>query len=543
VSERYDVVGTGSMVVDVIHLVPRIVGPDEKLLVEPEAGVEPVRRFVGGVALNHLGWARILGLRVALFGRQADDEHGRFLRAGMDRIGIAHELDLGGSASSCSEVFVGERGERCIYMLRGATAELGPADVEQRFAGLIERADCFTTEISQVPLAAVRRALEIARAAGVRTVVDLDQPASQAVPALGTREELEAVLSLADVIKPAELALRGLVEADAPERAAEQLGRRFGARAVAVTLGERGALIWAEGETALVPAPAARVVDTTGAGDAFLGGFVAGLHLGLDWERAARVGNACGAACCEQVGAFPDDPVACRERIARHLASLGEGSLELPRFSAGAAEGAAGADGGLERFLATAVDEVGAAARAVSLETVRATARLLLEAERKGGRVHVTGVGKPEHVARYAAALLASTGTPATFLHGTEATHGSVGQLCPGDVVIAISNSGETRELLAAVDAARGLGAGIVAVTGNPDSSLARAADRVLLARIEREGGPLGLAPRASILAETLVLQALSVELQAARQLTRDAYHLRHPAGALGRRSGSPEEP
>jgi arabinose-5-phosphate isomerase len=109
--------------------------------------------------------------------------------------------------------------------------------------------------------------------------------------------------------------------------------------------------------------------------------------------------------------------------------------------------------------------------------------------------------------------------------------------------VIAISNSGETRELLAAVDAARGLGAGIVAVTGNPDSSLARAADRVLLARIEREGGPLGLAPRASILAETLVLQALSVELQAARQLTRDAYHLRHPAGALGRRSGSPEEP
>jgi arabinose-5-phosphate isomerase len=164
-------------------------------------------------------------------------------------------------------------------------------------------------------------------------------------------------------------------------------------------------------------------------------------------------------------------------------------------------------------------------------------ARLVREAEERGGRVHVTGIGKPEHVAHYAASLLASTGTPASFLHGTEATHGSVGQVREGDVVIAISNRGETRELLDAVAAVRQMGAAVIAVTGAPESSLARAADRVLRAGVEREGGPLGLAPRASILAQILVLAALSVELQSSRGFDRSDYNRRHPGGSLGRLS------
>jgi arabinose-5-phosphate isomerase len=151
--------------------------------------------------------------------------------------------------------------------------------------------------------------------------------------------------------------------------------------------------------------------------------------------------------------------------------------------------------------------------------------------------VHVSGIGKPEHVAHYAASLLSSTGTPASFLHGTEATHGSVGQLRERDVLIAISNSGETRELIDAVAGARGMGAEIIAVTGARDSSLGRAADEVLEARVGAEGGPLELAPRASVLAQALVLAALSVSLQSARGLTREQYARRHPAGALGRKA------
>src|SRR5262249_2188190 len=127
-----------------------------------------------------------------------------------------------------------------------------------------------------------------------------------------------------------------------------------------------------------------------------------------------------------------------------------------------------------------------------------------------------------------------STGTPTTFLHATETIHGSAGQILPGDVVIAISNSGSTQELLLAVAALRALGAKLVAITGDPASPLAKEADVVLDARVEREGGGLGLAPRASIAAELLVLATLSAGLEVARGFTRDDYHQRHPAGRLG---------
>ena len=158
------------------------------------------------------------------------------------------------------------------------------------------------------------------------------------------------------------------------------------------------------------------------------------------------------------------------------------------------------------------------------------------EVEAAGGRVHVTGIGKPEHVASYAASLLSSTGTPATFLHGTEAIHGSAGQVVSGDLVIAISNSGET-ELVETVNAVRALGARIVAVTGNPGSALGQAADAVLEAGTHHEGGGLDLAPRASAAAELLVLAALSAALEEAKGFDKAAYHARHPAGALGRKS------
>src|SRR5262249_57448478 len=113
-------------------------------------------------------------------------------------------------------------------------------------------------------------------------------------------------------------------------------------------------------------------------------------------------------------------------------------------------------------------------------------------------RGEVTGIGKPEHLARYAASLFASTGTPAYFLHATEVLHGSAGQIHAGDVVIAISNSGGTAELLAAVAAVREMGAHVIAVTGVLDSALARAADAALAAGVAPQGGPLALPPPAT---------------------------------------------
>ena len=168
-------------------------------------------------------------------------------------------------------------------------------------------------------------------------------------------------------------------------------------------------------------------------------------------------------------------------------------------------------------------------------EDFEAAAQMIWESQKAGGRVHLTGIGKPAYVAGYMASLLSSTGTPAYYLHGTEAVHGSCGQLVAGDVVICISNSGETAEMKATAIAIRNNGCKIIALTGNSESWLANFADAQLVASAGREGGPLNRAPRASILTEILVLQGLSVILQEKRAITPEEYVLRHPGGSLGK--------
>ncbi len=168
------------------------------------------------------------------------------------------------------------------------------------------------------------------------------------------------------------------------------------------------------------------------------------------------------------------------------------------------------------------------------LDQISCAAELILAAQAQGNRVHISGIGKPAHIAGYIASLLSSTGTPAYFLHGTEAVHGSCGQLVPGDVVIFISNSGETAEMRATVLAVKNNGCRVIGVSGNAHSWLAVQSDVHLLAMAKAEGGPLGRAPRMSILAETLVLQTLTVLLQAHHEITPQQYVRWHPGGTLG---------
>lgn len=171
---------------------------------------------------------------------------------------------------------------------------------------------------------------------------------------------------------------------------------------------------------------------------------------------------------------------------------------------------------------------------AIDYDALAAAKRLILDSEAAGGRLHITGIGKPGHVSGYAASLFSSTGTPAYQLDGTECVHGSAGQVLPGDVVLAISNSGETAELKRSVECLKSNGAQIVALTGKPDSWLAQNADVVLVAGVDREGDSMNKPPRASILAEMIELQCLSILLQDERQLNPETYVRWHPAGALG---------
>ena len=152
------------------------------------------------------------------------------------------------------------------------------------------------------------------------------------------------------------------------------------------------------------------------------------------------------------------------------------------------------------------------------------------------GRVIVMGMGKSGHVGRKIAATLASTGTPAFFVHPAEASHGELGMVQAGDVVLAISNSGESDELAAILPALRRLGTRLVAMTGKPESMLARHADWVISSAVEQEACPLNLAPTASTTAQMALGDALAVALLDARGFKQEDFARSHPGGALGRK-------
>ena len=152
------------------------------------------------------------------------------------------------------------------------------------------------------------------------------------------------------------------------------------------------------------------------------------------------------------------------------------------------------------------------------------------------GRVVVMGMGKSGHVGRKVAATLASTGTPAFFVHPAEASHGDLGMVTPDDIVLAISNSGESDEIGAILPAIKRLGVKLVAITGGADSSLARHADVVVSSAVDQEACPLNLAPTASTTAQMALGDALAVALLDARGFREEDFARSHPGGSLGRK-------
>jgi len=152
------------------------------------------------------------------------------------------------------------------------------------------------------------------------------------------------------------------------------------------------------------------------------------------------------------------------------------------------------------------------------------------------GRVVVMGMGKSGHVGRKIAATLASTGTPAMFVHPAEASHGDLGMITPVDLVLAISNSGESQEMAAILPVLKRLGAPLIAMTGNADSTMARHADLWLDTAVSKEACPLNLAPTASTTAQLALGDALAVALLDARGFRAEDFARSHPGGALGRK-------
>ena len=399
-----------------------------------------------------------------------------------------------------------------------------------------ERSEQHQLEFSNLcaDLEAVIAVLKIAREAGIPTVLDVDVPPDFAIDVakLGSAEAFDEAVSLADVVKPAKAAAEQMVEGDSPEAKAEALFSKYQSQLVAITDGEQGCVLTDGTQTYRIAAREIQARDTTGAGDAFLGGLIAGLHYGLSFENTAKLANACGAVCCLVDGAFP-----LLDRSLKDIQSFYDGDpIAVFRKQDAAASSP-------KRDPSTVgLDSVRLASQA--LQTVYAgmtptyydeAVRLIREAEAQGNRVHVSGVGKPRHIGHKLTATLQSTGTRAYFLDPADCNHGDSGQVAEGDVVIAISHSGRTHELLVAIATVKRNGAYIICITGNETSDLAGISDVVLHVSVTQEAGPLGLAPTLSTTCQLAVGDGLAMALKADRGFTAEDFKRYHPSGSLGK--------
>ena len=192
-----------------------------------------------------------------------------------------------------------------------------------------------------------------------------------------------------------------------------------------------------------------------------------------------------------------------------------------------------------DRLLAAAAEVLRTEARAITDLATRIDRSFVQACERMldcRGHLIVTGMGKSGHIGHKIAATLASTGTPAFFVHPAEASHGDLGMIRGDDLLLALSNSGETEEVLRLLPGIKRLGIGLVAMTGNAESTLARQADVHLDTSVDQEACPLGLAPTASTSAQLALGDALAVALLDARGFTAEDFARSHPGGKLGRR-------
>jgi sugar/nucleoside kinase (ribokinase family) len=298
-AQTTEVVGIGSCGIDYFAIVPRLLGADEKI------NVDRSEIHAGGVTGNNLTQVARLGASAGWLGLIGDDESGRritkaFTEDGLDLSGI--EV-VPGEQSTFTWIPVDAQGERCIYMFPNINGKLSANQVRSRFSGQIRSAKHFHTEASQLPLPPIKAGMQVAKEAGVRVIFDLDvAPSYFAQANLGSAEELIAALQMVDVLKPCKAAAREITGESDYEKMADKL-LALGPEVVAVTMGSEGALIASAKMTTHVPAFQVKVVDSTGAGDAFMGGLSYGLLQGWGHHDTGLFANACAAICCTRVGA------------------------------------------------------------------------------------------------------------------------------------------------------------------------------------------------------------------------------------------------
>ena len=515
----------GSLVMDMIITAPKFPSEGESVFGDSFSTAP------GGKGANQAVQAARLGADVTMVGMVGADANGKALIDSLKESGVnVDNMMINNSvATSVANVQIQktpDKTENRIIIIAGSNNSIKVKDVEF-LKDSISEYDIVLLQ-NEIPEEINVEVARYANAAGVPVMLN---PAPY-------RELPEELVALTSYVSPNEHEAKDMTgveikSKDDVKRALEILKSK-GVKNPLITLGSDGCALLEDGEVFFCPcAKTGTVIDPTAAGDSFIGAFCTATAAGISGMDRLHFANHTAAITVCGMGAQPSLPKL--DSVVSLLCRNGFDTEPYSILSRTKDQDAEHIPDVLDSFVDICVKEFEASAYNVDHEALFAAASLILDAKAKSNRLHITGIGKPSHIAGYAASLISSTGTPAYYLHGTEAVHGSCGQLVEGDVVICISNSGETAELKATAIAIKNNGCKIIALTSNPNSWLGSFADVCLVAKVDHEGGVLNRAPRASILSETFVLQCLSVLLQEKSSLTPEKYVRFHPGGTLGK--------
>jgi D-arabinose 5-phosphate isomerase GutQ/sugar/nucleoside kinase (ribokinase family) len=529
------------------------------------------KSVVGGVTLNHLAWASLLGVPCGLMTLQGDDDAGRLIRSVMEQNGMTREFIQVSEhyASSQSLVFLEPDGERAIMMAPASTAEITAETVDQYFANAVADSCLLTTEISQLPLSAVKRLLMLAKQHNVLSVLDVDvtPTVSSTTANLGSIEELLSCVELADVVKPGYeaacelLELRGSTTPDCVEQLAADLRREYNSTIVAMTDGNRGCTFASnEGTIHIDVFNTNKVVDTTGAGDAFLGGMIAGIyHWGIHTDLTymsylGKLASATGAACIQVMGALPDrqkslgvvdaflPEVDVNALVAGQRRNLAKSGLDAV-YEEKQAHQQKQFSGLVSTYTKSMEQDCKALtfnASHINAAAVENFVETLLSHENNSelngrGRLFVTAIGKSGMVGQRLAASLSSIGCSAEYVHASEWVHGDLGKTSAGDVVIALSHSGKTAELIEAIPHLQRRNVTVCAITSSDTCPLAQFADACIAYDMHKDAPDLlGKVPSRSLIVQEAVCNGVVSCVADRKQVTLRDFIFSHPGGSIG---------
>ncbi|CAK4067970.1 unnamed protein product [Aphanomyces euteiches] len=548
----FDVLSCGSSLVDIVSHVKQLPRSHATTFLHRK---KLVKEVVTGGALNHLAWCQTLGLQSGLLSFQGADKYGDMIRETLHahQINTDYVVQKEDFETTVSRTFVAPTGEQCSILSGGSMLELPQRAVEMFFSEPIQHAKCISTEIRHLPLASVEETLDLA-AHAIR-FLDLATLPSIAVndADLGDWETLERCISKSTVVKASLKSARELINdpaATSPEDIASRLSAKFHVPFVVLTDNVHGAVLslFLDGGNAMVstsswPATSS-VVDTAGADDAFFSGLITGVHrwgVPRDIDAAARIVTLAGAtraACLETPGTLPADSslnlvlkfapfdVPAKSRTMSSLDTI-------PFLRA-----VDGPNSSLSKDIDALLNLRRLFHNLDYATHFQAFVQRIIACRENRNRVYTCGIGKSGIVARRFASTLSSLSVPSQWIHGSEWTHGELGNLIPGDVVILISNSGKTPELLHLPELFHKFEVDVMCLAGNDDSPLYNASDYKIYT--PAKDCLFDSVPARSIVAQEAVCNAVAESVVAINGIKRATFKRNHPGGAIGNMSVEP---